>query len=128
MKRTKSPKEPSAPFRCPWCLKTLQSRDGAQSHFEGHLDAEAWEDDSDPIKSFFAGVMGTLFDGPPPRHTQPIPKAPAPDPKNIATYKEILREGYRSLAKKYHPDAGGSDEQMKQLNGVMENLKAQGVL
>ena len=126
MKRTKRPKEAPLPFRCPWCLKSLQSRDGAQGHFAGHLDAEDF--DGAPLREFFAGVMGTLFDGPPPRHTQPIPKAPTPDPKNIATYKEILREGYRSLAKKYHPDAGGSDEQMKRLNGVMENLKAQGAL
>ncbi|WP_158011020.1 DnaJ domain-containing protein [Hymenobacter lapidarius] len=31
---------------------------------------------------------------------------------------EDVKTAYRRLAKKYHPDAGGTDEQMKQLNAA----------
>lgn len=38
-------------------------------------------------------------------------------------FKEILRQGYKALAKKIHPDAGGSTEKMQQLNELYEVLK-----
>lgn len=37
----------------------------------------------------------------------------------------IIREGFRSLAQKYHPDKqGGSEALMKELNGSYEALKS----
>lgn len=36
----------------------------------------------------------------------------------------IIREGYRSLAAKLHPDKGGSEAAMKELNGSYEALKS----
>lgn len=36
----------------------------------------------------------------------------------------IIKEGYRALAAKLHPDKGGSDALMKELNGSYEALKA----
>lgn len=35
---------------------------------------------------------------------------------------ELLKEGYRNLAKKYHPDKGGDPEKMKELNRLKEKL------
>lgn len=34
--------------------------------------------------------------------------------------KELILAGYRSMVKKYHPDAGGDEEEMKKINLVME--------
>jgi hypothetical protein len=35
---------------------------------------------------------------------------------------ELLKEGYRKLATKYHPDKGGDPEKMKELNRLKEKL------
>jgi hypothetical protein len=35
---------------------------------------------------------------------------------------ELLKEGYRKLATKYHPDKGGDPEKMKELNRLKERL------
>lgn len=36
----------------------------------------------------------------------------------------IIKTGYRELAKKFHPDVGGSNEKMKSLNNAHEFLKS----
>ena len=36
--------------------------------------------------------------------------------------KQIIEAGYKALAKKYHPDAGGSEEGFKNLQAARENL------
>jgi molecular chaperone DnaJ len=36
--------------------------------------------------------------------------------------ERIIKAGYRDLAKKYHPDTGGDDEQMKELNASYDAL------
>ncbi|MGA7524636.1 MAG: AP2 domain-containing protein [Acidobacteriaceae bacterium] len=35
----------------------------------------------------------------------------------------VIREGLRSLAKKAHPDAGGSNEEMQRLNATVQRLR-----
>jgi DnaJ-class molecular chaperone len=35
---------------------------------------------------------------------------------------EILREGYRKCAMKYHPDQGGDPEKMLELNRIKREL------
>ena len=52
----------------------------------------------------------------PPRHAQ----AGKPD---LASVKAIIDAGYRALAKKAHPDLGGSHGQMTQLNATVEWLR-----
>jgi hypothetical protein len=36
---------------------------------------------------------------------------------------EIIEAGFRSLAKKFHPDLGGDLKQMQELNNVVEKLR-----
>jgi hypothetical protein len=36
--------------------------------------------------------------------------------------KELFKAGYRKLATKYHPDQGGSKEQMQELNELKSTL------
>ena len=38
--------------------------------------------------------------------------------------KSISTAAFKALAKEAHPDAGGSDEQMKELNAVIEEFRA----
>lgn len=46
--------------------------------------------------------------------------------------ERIIIEGHRALSKKYHPDAGGNDKQMADLNAskewLIELLKEKGVI
>lgn len=37
--------------------------------------------------------------------------------------REIIEAGYRTLAKKYHPDLGGDTRKMQQLNSTIEKLR-----
>lgn len=50
----------------------------------------------------------------PPPHLNSKPKS--------ALEAELLKEGYRKLATKYHPDKGGDPEKMKELNRLKERL------
>ncbi len=57
---------------------------------------------------------------------------PAPEVNNGNSYRssnagsaleaELMKEGYRKLAQKYHPDKGGDPEKMKELNRLKEKL------
>jgi len=38
--------------------------------------------------------------------------------------REVIDAAYRALSKKYHPDLGGSEERMKQLNDAAEQARA----
>lgn len=40
-----------------------------------------------------------------------------------ASMMEIINAGYKALAMKYHPDTGGSNEQMKSLNNSVDALR-----
>ncbi|GAH55913.1 unnamed protein product, partial [marine sediment metagenome] len=61
----------------------------------------------------------------------PRPEAPTPDPNDPYTILDIppnspgwlLRLAYRDRAKKAHPDAGGSNEEMKRVNAAYEKIK-----
>lgn len=37
--------------------------------------------------------------------------------------RELIEAGYRSLARKFHPDLGGDTTRMQQLNAAMEKLR-----
>lgn len=43
-------------------------------------------------------------------------------PESSPLEAELLKEGYRKLAAKYHPDHGGDPEKMKELNRLKEKL------
>jgi hypothetical protein len=58
---------------------------------------------------------------------RPVEHAPDLDAEDRALLAELIRAGYRSVAKKYHPDLGGNPETMVRLNALMERLR-QGVL
>lgn len=38
--------------------------------------------------------------------------------------QKIIKEGFKSFAMKYHPDHGGSNETMKEINAAYERLKS----
>lgn len=40
-----------------------------------------------------------------------------------ASMLDVINAGYKALAMKYHPDVGGSNEQMKLLNSSVESLR-----
>jgi hypothetical protein len=40
-----------------------------------------------------------------------------------AVDKKSLKAKYRELSRKYHPDLGGSEDDMKKINAIYENLK-----
>lgn len=42
------------------------------------------------------------------------------------TSPEVVKASYKALAKQRHPDAGGSDEAMRELNGAWEEFEASG--
>lgn len=64
----------------------------------------------------------------------PAPKSTDEDNERAAEFfaegnvdgleKEIVDAGYRALAKKCHPDAGGTDEQMRDLNKAVGKLRS----
>ena len=63
------------------------------------------------------GIFPNVFTPPgftpqPPHNGKPYPALEA----------ELLKEGYRKLATKYHPDKGGDPEKMKELNHLKEKL------
>jgi hypothetical protein len=67
------------------------------------------------VGSVINGLFG--FAGPrlvPPRNGHSKPSS--------ALKAELLKEGYRKLATKYHPDKGGDPEKMKELNRLKEGL------
>ena len=45
------------------------------------------------------------------------------DPRMDELTREIVEAGYRTLAKKYHPDHGGDSEKMQKLNATIERLR-----
>lgn len=52
-------------------------------------------------------------------------RPPNPEPKSsmpTAGLQPIVRDWYRDLARRYHPDAGGSDAEMSVVNTAHERL------
>lgn len=64
------------------------------------------------------GVLGSVFG------FQALPNYPAQPNghKPSELEQELLKEGYRKLATKYHPDKGGDPEKMKELNRLKDRL------
>jgi uncharacterized protein (DUF3820 family) len=52
----------------------------------------------------------------------PRPTIVPPDYSELS--RELIEAGYRVLAKRYHPDAGGSTDKMSQLNTLVETWRA----
>jgi len=51
---------------------------------------------------------------------------PSPPPPNFAfdpMLEQILESGYKAVARKVHPDIGGSTKEMQKLNGMMTTLR-----
>jgi hypothetical protein len=71
--------------------------------------------------SIVGNVISSLF-GPGPFQQQPPFQPPPRNGKPSALEAELLKEGYRKLAVKYHPDKGGDPEKMKELNRLKEKL------
>lgn len=67
---------------------------------------------------FISGMFG--FQVPP--HFNPGPPPYLGRDKANGLETELLKEGYRKLATKYHPDKGGDPEKMKELNRLKERL------
>jgi hypothetical protein len=66
--------------------------------------------------------MGQVFGDPRPAD---IPQPPPPGPRSMLENKlliEMLREGYKRCAMKYHPDQGGDPEKMLELNRIKQEL------
>lgn len=45
-------------------------------------------------------------------------------PEELEMIQGIISAGYKKMATRYHPDRGGTDEQMKMLNNINDKLKA----
>jgi hypothetical protein len=45
------------------------------------------------------------------------------DDRERTLLREVITAGFRALVFRYHPDAGGSVEDMKRLNALMEKLR-----
>lgn len=64
---------------------------------------------------------------PPPRFTNsnnPPPTVDRPhDPAVVPMMREIVEAGYKSMAKKYHPDLGGTVEKISRVNLAVELLR-----
>ncbi len=41
----------------------------------------------------------------------------------LSWIEKVIRSGYRELAKKYHPDVGGSEDEMRQVVAAVEYLR-----
>ena len=76
-----------------------------------------------PKSSFWDSVFGHVFDWTnQPNGRQVLPPLPTPHFDN-GLLKEMLREGYRTLAKRYHPDLETGDaEKMTELNRIKTEL------
>lgn len=70
-----------------------------------------------PLLEAVADVLGIGRQSPPSEN-----KKLPPIDMDIAI--ELVRVGFRQLAKQFHPDVGGSDEKMRKLNAAHEFLKA----
>ena len=42
---------------------------------------------------------------------------------DMSMAEKIVQAGYRELAKRHHPDAGGSDTAMREVNAAVETLR-----
>lgn len=57
------------------------------------------------------------------RGTEDISPDTSEDCPDAAMAEELIQHGYRAVAKKYHPDHGGSNRQMQRVNAVVEWLR-----
>ncbi len=100
-----------------------------------------WDRGGGPFSQRWPAPDPGFANPPPPRAAPPPPRPPPVDPaiakRRIAlaaarrtlgfTVGEkldatMVKRRYRELARKYHPDHGGSDEKMKKLNAAFELL------
>ena len=86
---------------------------------------EQWPDLREDIEDYLSSKRNQRQQAPP---WSGPPQLQLTTANERADFKMILNLGYRALAKKYHPDTGGSTETMKRLNLLAEKLRASGLL
>jgi hypothetical protein len=69
------------------------------------------------VGSVLNGLFGSFAP-----HPGFAPQPPRNGKPSSALEAELMKEGYRKLATKYHPDKGGDPEKMKELNRLKERL------
>jgi hypothetical protein len=65
------------------------------------------------------------------RRLRPPPPPPPPSqlrPPDPDLFRNVIREGYRAMAMKSHPDRGGDVRTMQKLNGLRDWCERQGLL
>jgi hypothetical protein len=65
-------------------------------------------------------ARGLTTNRPRPRERVIYQNIPIPPPAPPPLVKEMVRTGYKTLAKRYHPDLGGNTQQMQELNQAFE--------
>ncbi len=107
---------------CIWCrsdkiqksIKTRRENPAERKRREFEMNARF-------INAGFRLIAG-LFGFRPDPGFDPQPPPPPGIRNGSALEAEFLKEGYRKLAQKYHPDKGGDPEKMKELNRLKEKL------
>ncbi|GAC1381072.1 MAG: hypothetical protein NVS3B25_32470 [Hymenobacter sp.] len=73
-----------------------------------------------PLRTAILYQLGFL----PMHETAPLPEWAAVLELRLPIRPDDVKGAYRTLAKKYHPDAGGSEEQMQRLNSARAQATA----
>ena len=116
-------------YYCPWCDLECTTALRCQDHIlRKHFPTVGGYQNpvsDNPVADFFNHLFGT---GPfnVKREQAPIEYRQPPEMKKL--YTRMLQEGYRGLAKRFHPDAGGNSDDMILLNKIKESLEQQGAM
>jgi hypothetical protein len=86
--------------------------------------AEA-EAEDERVRAYFEGESGNVeevFQKHREKQEQAA-KREAGQARRMETVEAVIKEGLRSLAKKAHPDVGGTEEEMQKLNAAVQQLR-----
>ena len=98
--------------------RDVDFEDIPEDYFEWLLDQD-WLKDSlrNKIEEFLGETPSSRSSSSRPASVSPL------RPEDVPCAAAIVREGYRALVKKNHPDVGGDTKRMAELNRVNEALK-----